>query len=119
MQAPLQKSCAQHAAAAVAVSCLASCDCGNKTTSCSAADFHRQVADRIQVPFAEVDAHNIVPVWRASDKREYGARTIRHKIHKQLPEFLREYPDMPRPVPWPESAPQSPAVDWEVSISHI
>eukprot|EP00878_Enallax_costatus_P010570 GHUV01011038.1.p1 GENE.GHUV01011038.1~~GHUV01011038.1.p1 ORF type:complete len:423 (+),score=110.07 GHUV01011038.1:141-1409(+) len=81
--------------------------------------WRNQVADRIQVPFAEVDAHNIVPVWRASDKREYGARTIRHKIHKQLPEFLREYPDMPRPVPWPESAPQSPAVDWEALLSEV
>jgi hypothetical protein len=29
------------------------------------------------VPFHEVDAHNVVPVWSASDKREYGARTIR------------------------------------------
>jgi hypothetical protein len=27
--------------------------------------------------FHEVDAHNVVPVWEASDKREYGARTIR------------------------------------------
>jgi deoxyribodipyrimidine photo-lyase len=32
------------------------------------------------VPFHEVDAHNVVPVWVASDKREYGARTIRPKV---------------------------------------
>ena len=37
----------------------------------------------------EVDAHNVVPVWEASDKRETGARTIRPKIHKKLPEFLQ------------------------------
>lgn len=28
----------------------------------------------------EVDAHNVVPVWIASDKQEVGARTIRKKI---------------------------------------
>ena len=43
----------------------------------------------MNVPFHEVDAHNVVPCWEASDKREYGARTIRPKIHKHLPEFLQ------------------------------
>ena len=47
-----------------------------------------QVADSIPVPFHEVDAHCTVPTWLASDKRETGARTIRPKIHKHLPEFL-------------------------------
>jgi len=41
------------------------------------------------VPFHEVDAHNVVPCWEASPKREYGARTIRSKIHKHLPEFFK------------------------------
>ena len=47
-----------------------------------------QVADSISIPFHEVDAHCTVPTWLASDKRETGARTIRPKIHKHLPEFL-------------------------------
>ena len=47
-----------------------------------------QVAKKIDIPFDEVDAHNVIPCWIASDKREYGARTIRSKIHKKLPEFL-------------------------------
>lgn len=52
-------------------------------------DFLIQVAKKIgKVPMHEVDAHNIVPTWIASDKREYGARTIRNKIHKQLPEWF-------------------------------
>lgn len=34
------------------------------------------------IPVWQVDAHNIVPCWIASDKLEYGARTIRPKIHK-------------------------------------
>ena len=46
------------------------------------------MAKKIDIPFHEVDAHNVVPCWLASDKREYGARTIRSKIHKKLPEFL-------------------------------
>ncbi len=52
------------------------------------------MSSRITIPFHEVDTHNIVPVWIASDKREYGARTLRSKVHKHLPEFLREIPAM-------------------------
>lgn len=44
------------------------------------------------VPFLQVDAHNIVPVWVASDKQEYGARTIRNKINSKLKVFLTEFP---------------------------
>jgi len=40
----------------------------------------------------EVDAHNVVPVWVASDKQEVGARTIRKKITERLPEWLVEMP---------------------------
>ena len=40
----------------------------------------------------QVDAHNVVPCWIASDKQEYGARTIRKKIMDKLPEFLVEFP---------------------------
>ena len=47
-----------------------------------------QVAEKIDVPFHEVDAHNVVPVWEASDKRETGARTIRGKINRQLGDYL-------------------------------
>ena len=52
------------------------------------------VARSIDVPLYEVDAHNIVPVWRVSEKREYAARTIRPKLHKLLPEFLTPYPSL-------------------------
>ena len=31
----------------------------------------------LNVPLYQVDAHNIVPVWMASPKREVGARTLR------------------------------------------
>ncbi len=51
-----------------------------------------EVARKIDIPFYEVDAHNIVPCRRASGKREYGAYTIRKKITKLLPIFLDEIP---------------------------
>ncbi|XP_067630161.1 deoxyribodipyrimidine photo-lyase [Eurosta solidaginis] len=44
------------------------------------------------VPFTQVDAHNVVPLWVASEKQEYGARTIRGKINSKLEEFLTEFP---------------------------
>lgn len=36
------------------------------------------------------DTHNIIPVWVASEKEEYGARTLRPKIHRLLPQYLKE-----------------------------
>lgn len=40
----------------------------------------------------QVDTHNIVPCWITSPKQEYGARTIRSKIHSQLCNFLTDFP---------------------------
>jgi len=45
-------------------------------------------------PVYEVDAHNIVPCWHASDKREYAAYTIRPKIKKLLQHFLTNFPPL-------------------------
>uniref|UniRef100_A0A383VG34 Deoxyribodipyrimidine photo-lyase n=1 Tax=Tetradesmus obliquus TaxID=3088 RepID=A0A383VG34_TETOB len=79
----------------------------------------QQVSAAVAVPVAEVDAHNVVPVWVASDKREYAARTIRPKIQAKLPEFLREYPPQPRPAPWGEALPQPPPIDWEALLAEV
>ncbi|KFQ05356.1 Deoxyribodipyrimidine photo-lyase, partial [Haliaeetus albicilla] len=69
------------------------------------------------VPFAQVDAHNIVPCWVASPKQEYSARTIRGKIHAQLPEFLTEFPPVIR-HPYPPSCPAEP-IAWEACYSSL
>ncbi|HLO97834.1 MAG TPA: deoxyribodipyrimidine photo-lyase [Fimbriimonas sp.] len=45
--------------------------------------------------FVEVDAHNVVPWWVASDKEEFGAYTLRPKLERLLPEFLTEFPSVP------------------------
>jgi deoxyribodipyrimidine photo-lyase len=53
-----------------------------------------EVAKRLDIPFFEVDAHNLVPCWLASDKQEYGAYTLRPKILRALPEFLDAFPPL-------------------------
>ncbi len=69
----------------------------------------RDVAKQINIPFYEVDAHNIVPCLYVSQKEEFAAYTIRPKIHKLLPEFLDDFAvlkpqslttEMPPPVNW-------------------
>jgi len=44
--------------------------------------------------FTLVDAHNIVPVWEASNKEEYGARFFRNKLQQLLPLYLTAYPSL-------------------------
>ena len=52
----------------------------------------KKVLEKVQIPFFQVDAHNIVPVWKASDKKEFAAHTIRKKITNNLVDYLTEYP---------------------------
>lgn len=56
----------------------------------------REAVRFCKTKFAEVDAHNIVPCWIASDKREYAAYTIRPKLKKLLSEFMTQFPDFIR-----------------------
>lgn len=49
---------------------------------------------KVNLPFYEVDAHNIVTCWEASDKQEYAAYTFRPKIARKLDEFLVPFPRM-------------------------
>nr|CAI5856234.1 unnamed protein product [Callosobruchus analis] len=44
------------------------------------------------VPVVQIDAHNIVPTWIASDKQEGMAKFLRSKINKNLPEYLCGFP---------------------------
>jgi deoxyribodipyrimidine photo-lyase len=68
------------------------------------------VAEKIKIPFHEVDAHNIVPCWVSSGKQEYAAYTLRPKLRSLLPEFLVDFPRLKRyPYEW-----RSPLqeIDW-------
>lgn len=61
------------------------------------------VAKQLDLPFYEVDAHNIVPCWLASNKLEYGAYTLRPKLRRALPEFLEDFPSLQtQPGSWSE-----------------
>lgn len=75
------------------------------------------VAGNIDIPFYEVDAHNIVPCRIASLKQEYGAYTLRPKIHRLLPEFLDKYPPVRKhPVLWDG---QVDTVDWDTCVRSV
>jgi deoxyribodipyrimidine photo-lyase len=52
------------------------------------------VAAAFSGQFLEVDAHNVVPCFTASPKREYAAATLRPKLHRLLPEFLTPFPEL-------------------------
>lgn len=73
--------------------------------------WERRIAEKIPVPFTVVDAHNIVPCWAASSKREFGAYTFRPKIRKALSEYLTKFPPLlEHPFSWKGEA---AAIDWE------
>ena len=68
-----------------------------------------EVKKKIKAPFYEVDTHNIVPIWVASQKLEFAARTIRPKINVNLNEFLTDFPKL-KPL---ESTNQISKINWE------
>lgn len=71
----------------------------------------KKVLESISLPFYEVDAHNIVPCWTASNKLEFSARTIRPKITGKLDTFLTGFPELKRQSFQKRIA--SPATDWK------
>ena len=76
-----------------------------------------EIAKKISIPFYEVDAHNIVPCFYVSPKQEFGAYTIRPKIHKNLPEFLEEFPKLKKMKS--SASVSSNIIDWEKVYSSL
>ncbi|MCX6306995.1 MAG: deoxyribodipyrimidine photo-lyase [Bacteroidetes bacterium] len=74
-------------------------------------NWQKRLAERVEVPFYEVDAHNIIPSRFISDKQEYAAFTLRKKVERLLPEFLTEFPLLVKHPDFPDSA-EVPATDW-------
>ena len=68
-----------------------------------------------------IDAHNVVPVWHASPKREVGARTLRPKINKLLPEFLTHFADFEGNdhLSSKKALPELSAVDWSLVVQYL
>ena len=57
------------------------------------AEWKKCVSGRVNVPFIEVDAHNVIPCRFISPKQEYAAFTLRKKVEKLLPEYLSDIHD--------------------------
>ncbi len=75
------------------------------------------LAEKIGIPLDVVDGHNIVPVTTASPKKEYGAYTIRPKLHKQLEDFLREVPKIQKhPYSYDKNLPDIP---WNILLDSL
>ena len=56
-------------------------------------DWQARLGDKIACPLVEIDGHNIVPCRFVSAKQEYGAYTLRPKLHRLVPRFLTEFCD--------------------------
>lgn len=71
------------------------------------------IAKKSAVRVTEVDAHNIIPCWVASDKQEFAAHTFRLKVHRQLKTYLTDFPTVKiQSVVGPITA---SAIDWTAS----
>jgi deoxyribodipyrimidine photo-lyase len=86
---------------------------GALVTDFSPLKIQRRWVDHVKksllIPFYKVDAHNIVPCWVASPKQEFGAYTIRPKIHKLLPTYMDHYPALhTHPYAYEENVPEIP-----------
>ena len=69
------------------------------------------------VPLYQVDAHNIVPVWKCSDKQEYAARTIRKKVHAGMEKYFTEFPPL-KSQTFPSSVKSTP-IDWDAALQEL
>ena len=77
----------------------------------------RKLTGKLDIPFYEADAHNIVPTRFVSDKKEFAARTIRPKIKQHLDQFLTDFPKIrANKIPWPGPKPKN---DWSGIVKSL
>jgi len=62
---------------------------------CEPRSWRSELSADLDVRAVEVESNGVVPVEIASDKREWAARTIRPKLHRQLDRFLTELATTP------------------------
>ncbi len=75
-------------------------------------------AGRDTIQCIEVDAHNIVPAWIASQHAEFAARTFRPKLLAHMPEFYTDFPDIHLRVQKSKDYARS-NIDWDSLYSSI
>lgn len=73
------------------------------------------INSKIAITHHEVDTHNIVPCRVASQKVEFGAYTLRPKINKLLPQFLTDFPTIPKLKNGSSTKP----INWEKAMSWL
>ena len=77
----------------------------------------QSVSEKVDAPFYESDTHNVVPCWVTSQKQEYGAYTIRPKVHKFLKEYLDPFPELnTHKIPWRRGIPKN---NWDETIRRL
>lgn len=78
-------------------------------------EISKSVSDSLSIH--EVDTHNIVPMWVASDKLEDFARTIRPKITNHFPDYLIDFPSLkPQTKKWVVT---NRSIDWDTLIEDV
>ena len=76
----------------------------------------KKILTKTNIPITQVDAHNIVPVWESSNKKEYAAYTIRPKIKSKLSNYLT---DIPRCIRHPYDAKINNKINWEEADKNL
>ncbi|XP_054739139.1 deoxyribodipyrimidine photo-lyase-like isoform X2 [Anastrepha obliqua] len=72
------------------------------------------------VPFTQVDAHNVVPLWVTSDKQEFVPYFMRRRIYPRLEEYLTEFPPViEHPYNKCEMDSSETPVDWELVLASL
>ncbi|MFO7929116.1 MAG: deoxyribodipyrimidine photo-lyase [Candidatus Humimicrobiaceae bacterium] len=72
------------------------------------------VLNNTSIPFYEVDTHNIVPCWVASEKQEYAAYTFRPKINEKKVQFLENFPKLVK-----QQKPSYHKIEWDSIYKRI
>lgn len=78
----------------------------------------RKISQAFHFKVIEVDGHNIIPCWLASDKQEYAAYTFRPKVERMLEEYLTDFPT-PRRHPVSLKGISPPAIKWKELYARI
>lgn len=74
------------------------------------------LAQVLPIRVTEVDAHNIIPSWVASEKAEFAAHTFRPKVHRLLPKYLTTFPSM---VKHPYPSVPFEVIDWNAITDQL
>ncbi|MCS7026041.1 MAG: deoxyribodipyrimidine photo-lyase [Bryobacteraceae bacterium] len=79
---------------------------------------NQSVPSKLDIPYCVVDSSCIVPM-SLLDKREYAAYTIRPKIHRLLPQYLKPAPEVRVDRPWEDKLPEFHTTVTEDNIAQL